>query len=283
MDFGRDKATDLNSIDFNLPDGDDTVLPGNPDPLFKFYLGAPKYGRDEWKGNLYPSDIKDEERLTEYSKHFNYLELNASFYKIPEPSMGVGWAEQVAENRKFKFSPKISRPITHLRRFKNAEDETNRFFEFCDTLADTLAPSFIQMSDASGFNNFDTVEAYLKSLPESFRVNIEMRHPSFFETENFKRVTSSLKEQNVGLIITDTNLRRDVLHMHLTSTCAQIRFNGNDNHPTDRMRLEQWRERILQWKLKGMREVYFGLHQPNDNTFHESVNLAREIFKDLLI
>lgn len=283
MDFGRDKATDLNNIDFNLPDGDDTVLPGSPDPLFKCYLGAPKYGRDEWKGNLYPSDIKDEERLTEYSKHFNYLELNASFYKIPEPSMGAHWAEQVAENSHFKFSPKVSRPITHLRRFKNAEDETNRFFEFCEALGDTLGPSFIQMSDASGFNNFDTVEAYLKSLPESFRVNIEMRHPSFFETENFKRVTNSLKEQNVGLILTDTNLRRDVLHMHLTSTCAQIRFNGNDNHPTDRIRLEKWKDRILEWREKGIKEIYFALHQPNDNSFHETVTLAKEIFNDLLI
>jgi uncharacterized protein YecE (DUF72 family) len=283
MDFGRDKATDLNSIDFSLPDGDDSILPGTPNPNFKFYLGAPKHGRDEWKGNLFPKDIKDKERLTEYAKHFSYLELNASFYKIPDPSQGTHWAEQVAADPRFRFSPKVSRPISHLKRFKKVEEETNQYLTFCDSLGTSLGPSFIQMSDASGFNNFNTVEEYLISLPESFQVNVEMRHPSFFEAGNFTRVTDSFKELNVGLIITDTNLRRDVLHMHLTTTNAQIRFNGNDGHSSDRFRLEQWRDRIQQWKSKGIKDVYFALHQPDDTKFHETVALAKEVFKDLLI
>ncbi|MEJ6979992.1 DUF72 domain-containing protein [Pedobacter sp. P351] len=282
MEFGRDKTTDISTIDYSLPLGDDSILPGIPDPDFKFYLGTGKNGKPEWCGNLYPERLPDKERMLEYGKHFNFLELNGSFYNVPTREVAERWANAVRNSPGFKFTPKICRTISHIKRLKGVDEETQEFIDFCKIFGDALGPAFIQAGDNFSVKNFQDVEAYLLSIPEDFRLNIELRHESWFQPEAFKRVTDLLEDFDIGLVITDTNLRRDALHMHLTNGCVHIRFNGNNNHITDRLRLEQWNERILAWKSKGVKDVYFALHQPDDATFHESVKIAKDVFSELL-
>jgi len=283
MEFGRDKITDISTINSSLPIGDDSILPGIPDPDFKFYFGTGKSGNQEWCGNIYPEKLPDSERMSEYGKHFNFLELNATFYKIPPKEVAEQWVSAVKDYPSFRFTPKICRTISHVKRLKGVDDVTKEFFEYCSVFGDALGPAFIQTPDDFNIKNFQDIEAYLISIPENFRLNIELRHESWFEAEAFKRVIGLLEDFNIGLIITDTNLRRDVKHMHLTNGSVHIRFNGNNNDPADRLRLEQWNERILKWKSKGVKEVYFALHQHDDTIFHQSVKSAKDVFSELLV
>jgi uncharacterized protein YecE (DUF72 family) len=57
--------------------------------------------------------------------------------------------------------------------------------------------------------------------------------------------------------------------MRLTSATAMIRFVGNDLHPTDYTRIDQWIDRICQWKEKGLQEIYFFLHEPDESLVPE--------------
>jgi hypothetical protein len=76
-------------------------------------------------------------------------------------------------------------------------------------------------------------------------------------------------ELGVGTVITDVAGRRDVLHMRLTTPVAFIRFVTNGLHPLDFQRADAWAERLAVWAAKGLQEVYFFVHSPEEQTSPE--------------
>ena len=81
----------------------------------------------------------------------------------------------------------------------------------------------------------------------------------------------------ITTIITDTAGRRDLLHMNLTTPKAFIRFVGA-NHKTDYSRIDEWVNRLINWKNNGVEEISFFLHQ---NIEIESVKLAAYLIKKI--
>ncbi|MCI0407687.1 MAG: DUF72 domain-containing protein, partial [Acidobacteria bacterium] len=75
------------------------------------------YAYKEWKGDFYPQDLRAEEMLQFYAKHFPAVEINNTFYRMPSEKVIVQWAEQVPEN--FVFVLKASQRITHMGRLKD--------------------------------------------------------------------------------------------------------------------------------------------------------------------
>ena len=73
-----------------------------------------------------------------------------------------------------------------------------------------------------------------------------------------------MMENNIGTVITDTAGRRDVLHMRLTAPVVFIRWVGNSLHPTDFPRIEAWAHRLRSWMEKGLKEIYFIVHNHNE-------------------
>jgi len=102
-------------------------------------------------------------------------------------------------------------------------------------------------------------------LPDDARVCLELRHPDWFlKKEHTKEIYQILEELRLGTVITDTAGRRDALHMGLTIPVAFIRFVGNDLHPSDYERIDDWIERIGDWVEKGLETLYFFMHQPSE-------------------
>jgi uncharacterized protein YecE (DUF72 family) len=79
-----------------------------------------------------------------------------------------------------------------------------------------------------------------------------------------EEVFGRMAEAEMGTVLTDVAGRRDVLHMHLTSSIAMIRFVGNGLHPTDYSRIDSWIPRLRQWHQQGLQEVYFFTHEPDN-------------------
>lgn len=94
----------------------------------KIYYGADSWGRKEWVGTIYPARIKEKNFLSEYVKHFNSVELNATHYKTYSPGEIKKWANK-AEGRNFIFCPKLPQQISHYSSFVNVEDQTKAFIE----------------------------------------------------------------------------------------------------------------------------------------------------------
>ena len=253
-----------------------------PSEKFRFYLDAPRFGHKHWYGSLYPAKTKSENYLQEYIKHFNFIELNASFYRIPAVEQVLAWKKCADDNPDFKFCPKFSQQITHIKRLKNVAGLTFQFIDVCKLFGSQLGPAFLQISKTFGIKSLETVETYLASLPQDFMTHVEFQHRDWFIEPNLNQITHLLRQLAIGTIHHDTADRRDFLKMPLTTKTAFIRFQGNNNHPTDKQRLKSWLVKINQWRSEGLEAAYLTLNQPFEEEFPQLVGDAKKIFEELL-
>ena len=268
MEFG--KIENIEALDFRLPsDHPDTVrLFGelkkrNEAP--KVYVGCAKWGRPDWIGKLYPKGTKATDFLKHYVCHFNTIELNAMFYQIFPRTTVEKWASLAGPD--FRFAPKMTQAVTHFKRLKNAEADTDNFLESLAGFGDKLGHTFIQFDDRFGPKNIDSLRSYLEYLPKYFKVCVEFRHEDWFQDTVLADETfTMLREMKVGSVITDTSGRRDVLHQRLTTPVAFIRYVGNNLHTTDYRRIDDWIARLSEWIDSGIETIYFFIHN------HEELN-----------
>lgn len=265
MEFGKVENPDLDSVDFSLPpDAEGTTLLLQRQKLLtskpEIFVGCAKWGRKDWVGKIYPPGTKESDFLSLYAKHFNCIELNATFYRIPTVSQTSGWAAKVGKD--FKFSPKFTDKISHLKRLKDVKELTDQFLEGISGFKENLGPVFLMPHPGMSPKTLDTTEAFIQTLPKDIELFVELRNPQWFaDPEAFQKVFSMLEKNKAGSIITDASGRRDCVHMRLTTATAFIRFVGNGLHPTDYTRVDDWVQRIKKWMENGIQKVYFFMHQ----------------------
>ena len=269
MEFGRVLPEELFEVDFSLPPDPEftitTLKAAKNDQPLQVHVGCAKWGRKEWVGKIYPPKTKDANFLDEYVKHFDCIELNATFYNLYPASTISKWKEKADSSPGFNFCPKFSQSISHIRRLKNAEDMTTQFYEGILAFGDKLGPLFLQLSDNYTPKSFPELKAYLEHLPKDIPVFVELRHKDWFVIpENADQVFELFRQLNIGAVITDASGRRDVVHMNLPTPHAFIRFVGNSLHPTDYQRCDEWVERIAQWQQMGLQSVWFFMHQHDE-------------------
>lgn len=265
MDFGR--VADVNKVDFTFPD-DHRIT----SQLFKelkkkskpeVYIGCAKWGRPDWIGKLYPAGTKQTEFLQHYVQHFNSIELNAMFYRLFPKTTVEKWANTAGDD--FKFCPKFTNIITHIKRLNNCTKETDALLDTYSAFGKKLGTSFIQLDDRFAPKFAARIQQYLKSLPRDFDVAIEFRHPEFgIDSPEVNETYEVMRELGVSSVITDTAGRRDVMHMKLTTPKAFVRFVGNSLHQSDYQRIDDWINRIDTWLDSGLQTLYFFIHQHDE-------------------
>jgi uncharacterized protein YecE (DUF72 family) len=265
MEFGRTEHID--EIDFSLPP-DDPVnellwqrLSAEKQQPVQLYVGCTQWGRADWVGKVYPKGTKQKDFLAHYVKQFNCIELNTLFYALQPKEVIQRWASLADTG--FRFCPKMSESISHRLQLKNAEQETALFIDHLAAFGDRLGTSFLQLPDSFGPDRASVLQDYLRSLPRDFRLCVELRHKDWFNG-SAADISKVMMENNTGTVITDTAGRRDVLHMRLTAPVVFIRWVGNSLHPTDFPRIEAWAHRLRAWMDKGLREIYFIVHNHNE-------------------
>jgi uncharacterized protein YecE (DUF72 family) len=269
MEFGRLKPEELMDVDFTLPPDPEltikTLTAAKNDAPMVVHVGCAKWGRKEWLGKIYPPKTKDANFLDEYVKHFNSIELNATFYNTYGPETIAKWKAKTDGNPEFKFCPKFSQNISHIRRLKNAEEITTKYYEGILAFGEKLGPLFLQVGDNFAPKSLPDLKAYLEQLPKDVPIFLEMRHKEWFSIpENRDELFNVMHQLNIGAVITDASGRRDVVHMQLPTPHAFIRFVGNSLHPTDYSRVDDWVERIYQWQQMGLQSVWFFMHQHDE-------------------
>ncbi|HYC86132.1 MAG TPA: DUF72 domain-containing protein [Chryseosolibacter sp.] len=266
MEFGKVPSDTLHDIEFSLPaDAPETsrVLSQAPAGKPEVYVGCAKWGRKDWVGSIYPKGTKEADFLKHYGKHFNSIELNATFYRIPKKTQTKSWKDNVGPG--FKFCPKFSDKISHLKRFNDVGKLTEIFLDGISGFEEKLGPALLMPHPGMGPKSLETLDNYLQSLPKDLKVFVELRNPKWFsDPAAFDQVSLMLERNKAGSVITDSAGRRDCVHMRLTTPTAFIRFVGNGLHPTDYTRVDQWVARIREWIAQGIHAVYFFMHQQEE-------------------
>lgn len=275
MKFGQ--VSNPQEIDFTLP-------PTSPDTLkllkknknkeaFDIYVGCAKWNKSDLKG-FYPKGTKDE--LPYYSSQFNSIELNATFYNAPSKEQVETWKKKTPEN--FKFFPKIPQSISHYSRLLNTDEKVKEFTDNIALFEEKLGMVFLQMHDNYKPKDMERLCEFLSKFPKGIPLAVEVRNQEWFsKPETATAFYRLLEEFDITNVLVDTAGRRDLLHMHLTTPSAFIRYVGA-NDPSDYTRLDDWIMTIKQWREAGLQRLYFFIHQ---NTELESPLLASYFIQKL--
>src|SRR5437588_1605999 len=153
------------------------------------HVGTSGYSYKEWKGSFYPEKLPAKEMLSYYASRLPAVELNNTFYRLPQRSMVENWRAQVPAN--FRFAVKASQRITHFKRLKDVGDDARYLLETVSALEDRLGVVLFQLPPNMKKDSA-RLEGLLESLPATTRFAFEFRHPSWFEDD----VLALLKSKN---------------------------------------------------------------------------------------
>lgn len=179
-------------------------------------VGCSGWSYSAWDGHFYPKGLESKKYLEYYSKVFDYVEIESSFYRIPNTITTTRWAEITPDN--FRFTAKFPKRITHVKRLGQGVESDMEYFQKAMTpLASKLGCLLIQlppsMTMKEGMNK-------IQKLPfdKGFRYAIEARHKSWFDDE----VYSFLRKNDICLawsqledIQTPTVVTTDFIYLRL--------------------------------------------------------------------
>ena len=185
-----------------------------------------------------------------YARHFKTVEINNSFYRLPAATTFDAWRE--SSPKEFCFAVKASRFITHMKKLKDPESSSEKFFLVADRLREKLGPILFQLPPRWKVN-VERFSEFLASLPDGHKYVIEFRDESWFVPPVFEL----MREFNVAFCIHDFADMQ--VPDEITADFSYVRFHGPTSAKyfgsyTD-AQLRRWAERIEEWK-SGLKSVY---------------------------
>ncbi len=203
------------------------------------YAGTSGFSYKEWKGYFYPEKIAPEQMLAFYSTKLPAVEINNTFYRLPRREALESWAAQVPPD--FRFAVKASQKITHMKRLKNADDETGYLMDVVGAMEKKLGVVFFQLPP-NFKKDVERLRAFLETLPKGIPVAWEFRHATWFDDE----VYDLLRKHDAALCLADAD---DELEVPLvgTATWGYLRLRRPDYTDDELRKWYTW-IRDQKWK-----------------------------------
>jgi uncharacterized protein YecE (DUF72 family) len=203
----------------------------------KIHVGTSGFAHKEWIGKFYPEKISPKNMLHFYSEHLNTVEINNTFYHMPTRNVLASWAAQVPDD--FVFAIKAPQVITHVKRLKNVEVETEYLFRSLSALEGKQGPVLFQFP-ASFRADLPALEVFLDLIPVEVPCALEFRSSSWLKDE----VLNLLRKKRCSLCMADTE-EKPAAEIVNTATWGYLRLRRPDYTDAD---LSQWLKRIRSQK-----------------------------------
>lgn len=221
----------------------------------KVYLGTSGWNYRHWSGGVfYPKGSKPSEWLSYYARSFDSVEINYTFYRLPEKNVFETWYEETPPD--FTFTVKASRFITHLKKLLDPQEHVPRLLENASGLKDKLGVVLYQLPPYWGFDR-ERLEGLLQVIDRQeivpgVRSALEVRDESWYNQVLF----AILREHNVPLVLADQP--GFAAEGPLTADFVFLRRHGPgeryaSNYPDEMLKKDAWR--IREWIAEG-RDVY---------------------------
>src|SRR5215216_5749808 len=159
-------------------------------------VGCSGWQYKHWRGDFYPVDVPQSRWFDHYTHTFDTVEINNSFYRLPEPATFAKWRAQAP--RRFVYAVKASRFLTHMKKLKDPEQPLSRFFENVRELGSQLGPVLYQLPPRWPID-LERFEHFLSALPPGYRHTVEFREPSWLD----ERIFALLRRYKVALCLHD--------------------------------------------------------------------------------
>lgn len=209
-------------------------------------IGCSGWSYRDWRDDFYPAGTPASRRLEHYASVFDTVEVNATFYRLPERSTVRDWSAQVPDG--FLFAVKASRYLTHMRRLRDIEAGLERLWQRLEPLreAGKLGPVLWQLPERFERDD-ETLAVALSALPPADHC-FELRHPSWFAAGVY-----ALLEQHGASLAIGHDARRPLPRASPVGPIAYLRLHygarGRDGNYSDG-ELDAWRRRIAAWRSR---------------------------------
>jgi uncharacterized protein YecE (DUF72 family) len=203
------------------------------------HVGCSGWVYRHWKGDFYPPELPQKRWFEFYSSHFDTVEINASFYRLPLASTFEGWRDKAPPG--FRYAVKANRFLTHLKKLVGCEPQLAEFIALARRLGPTLGPILYQLPP-SLHKDAERLGAFLAQLPGDLQHAVEFRHRSWYDAE----ILSLLDRHGAGFVT------HDLIGLQsprwASGRTAYVRFHGTGGKYRGRYSQEQVAE-WAQWLL----------------------------------
>lgn len=228
----------------------------------EFRIGTSGYQYRHWAGDFYPRGLPQKRWFEHYAEQFDSVEINNTFYRLPQPEVFDRWRERAAPG--FLFALKYSRYATHLKHLADPQEALERFLEGAERLRGRLGPILVQLPPHWKADP-GRLDAFLRAAPRRHRWAVELRDASWLRGD----VYQVLRRHGAALVI------HDLLDSHpveLTSDWTYLRFHGRRYGGSySHQALSAQARRIRRWLRAGL-DVYAYFN--NDRGCHAPRNAA---------
>ncbi|MGA9844209.1 MAG: DUF72 domain-containing protein [Nitrososphaeraceae archaeon] len=144
------------------------------------FVGCSGWSHPSWKGRFYPSDLDTSDWLSYYSNIFDHVEIDSSFYRVPDVFMAKNWYNKTPPH--FRFTAIFPQIITHHKKLLDAKYELEGFFASMSKLGEKLLCLLMQLpASMKVTEGLESLKRILPTLDPSFRYAVEVRDRSWFQ------------------------------------------------------------------------------------------------------
>jgi uncharacterized protein YecE (DUF72 family) len=242
----------------------------------KVFIGTSGYIYPHWEGIFYPENWPKSKKLEYYCQHFDTVELNNTFYRLPGEKAFESWYKRTPKN--FIFAVKVSRFITHVKKLVDCKEPWRIFLKRTLILKEKLGlllfqlPPFLK-ADPKKLEEFGKM--ILKESPKGLRFAFEFRNESWCN----EKIYQILKKFNFAWVVVDSPSWPKVYQV--TADFVYVRMHGSKilfSSKYTKRELEDLAKRIKKWKKQNFDVyVYF-----NNDAYGYAVEDAKELLKMVL-
>lgn len=233
-------------------------LCGNHSPVGRIRIGCSGWNYDHWRnGVFYPPRLPARSWLAYYAEHFDTVEVNATFYRLPRASTVAHWLEVTPDD--FAIAFKASRYLTHVKRLVELPGHVDLLLDRMAPLVDSpkLGPMLWQLPPTF-VRDDERFASALEQLPPGLRHAIEFRHESWFVDEVFEL----LRSHSVALVLADRASVPALRRCELTADFAYVRLHeGSGDGNYSHAELGRWVARLRRLAEGADVFVYFNNDQ----------------------
>jgi len=228
--------------------------------MARHWIGTSGWSYAGWRGLFYPRGLKQGAWIGYYAEHLRSVEVNATFYRLPQEKMLRGWAERTPDD--FLFAIKSWRGITHYKRLHDCAESLKIFLARLWPLKEKCGPILFQLPPRFG-RDASRLEAFLSLLPKDRRFAFEFRDPSWHDDAVYQLLESH------GTAFCPFELGRQSGPRIVTADFVYVRLHGRKGRYRGRYSkaaLADWGAWLLAQKAEG-RDVYVYFDNTDEKDF----------------
>jgi uncharacterized protein YecE (DUF72 family) len=227
-----------------------------------YWVGTSGFNYPEWRGSFYPAKLPAAKMLAYYAERFRTVEINNTFYRMPNEKAVRSWSESTPEG--FKLTLKAPQAITHYARLRDCAQPVQRFVEAAATLGPKQGALLFQLPPYLK-KDMVLLDAFLSTLP-GVRAAFEFRHASWHDDAVYAR----LRAQNFALCVADS----EKLSTPVEITADYAYFRLRDEGYT-RQDIARW-ARTIAARSAGCSDVFVYFKHEESGTGPEFARLLLE-------